>query len=221
MGGVRSRLFGPGQRDSDGASRATRSWRRRGSGLGFRRWGRCGRRGASRGRGREMGGLGTRRKWKLAVRYRAQQESDGAAEQRKEMARRLGQDSCWCFDVAVVGFGRTGSEAFGEGNAGALAIAGAVDVDANRLHGKPVEDSGSDGSVAEVAAPIAELDVRGNGGTSVAVTLVDEVVEGMGSSGLIGTFADLSDPDVINDKELGFGPSLEPLGIGLIGKARV
>ncbi len=155
------------------------------------------------------------------MRYRARQGSDGAPEQRKEMATRLGQDSCCCFEVGLVGFGRSGSEAFGEGGAGVLAIAGAVDVDPDGLHGKPVEDSGSHGGVAEVAAPIAELDVGGNGGTAVAVTLVDEVVQGMSSGGLIGAFAHLSDPDVINDKELWFGPSLEPLGIGLIGEARV
>ncbi len=43
----------------------------------------------------------------------------------------------------------------------------------------------------------------------------------MGGGGLISTLSDLSDPNVINDEELWFGPSLEPLGIGLIGEARV
>lgn len=114
-----------------------------------------------------------------------------------------------------------GSEAFGKGSARALAIAGAVDVDPNRLHGKPVEDGGGDGCVAKVTAPVAELDVRGHSGTCVAVTLVDEVVKGMGSGGLIGTLSDLSDPDVINDEQFGFGPRLEAFRICLIGKASV
>ncbi len=76
----------------------------------------------------------------------------------------------------MVGFGRSGSEALGEGRAGVLAVAGAVDVDPDGLHSEPVEDSGSHGCIAEVAAPIAELDVGGDSGTAVAVPLVDEVV---------------------------------------------
>jgi len=117
--------------------------------------------------------------------------------------------------------GRFGSEAFGKCSAGALAIAWSINVDPDGLHGEPVENGGSDGCVAEIPAPLAELDVRGYGSAAVAVTLVDEVVESVGSGGLVGTLSDLSDPDIVNDEQFWFGPSLETLWIGLVGEASV
>jgi hypothetical protein len=37
-----------------------------------------------------------------------------------------------------------------------LAIARAIDVDPERVHGEPVEDGGGAGSIAEVAPPVAD-----------------------------------------------------------------
>jgi len=45
-----------------------------------------------------------------------------------------------------------------------LAIAGAVDVDADGVHGDAVEDGDGEGGIAEIAAPGGELDVGGEGG---------------------------------------------------------
>lgn len=53
------------------------------------------------------------------------------------------------------------------------------------------------------------------------MTLVDQVIQGMGSSGLIGALSDLADADVVNDEQVWFGPSLEALWVGLVGKASV
>jgi hypothetical protein len=58
-----------------------------------------------------------------------------------------------------------------------LAVARAVDVDVDRVHGEAVEDRGGEGSVAEEAAPVAERDVRGDGGGDAGVPPIDEVVE--------------------------------------------
>jgi len=100
-----------------------------------------------------------------------------------------------------------------------LAVARAVDIDADRVHGEAVEDRGGEGSVAEEAAPVAERDVRGDGGGDAGVPPIDEVVEGMSGGWLIAALLDLAEADVVNDQELGAGPSLEAAGIGAIGEA--
>jgi hypothetical protein len=41
-----------------------------------------------------------------------------------------------------------------------VAVARAIDVDADRGHGEPVEDGRGQGRIAEVLAPLAELDIR-------------------------------------------------------------
>jgi len=69
------------------------------------------------------------------------------------------------------------------------------------------------------AAPVAECDVRGDGGGDAGVPPIDEVVERMRSGRLIAALLDLAEADVVNDQELGAGPSLEAAGIGAIGEA--
>ena len=71
----------------------------------------------------------------------------------------------WALDGGLRGFevGRLGGGIVG-GLAGAeagevLAIAGAVDVEADGGHGEAIEDRGGDGGVTEVLAPRAEFDI--------------------------------------------------------------
>jgi hypothetical protein len=51
------------------------------------------------------------------------------------------------------------------------------DVDADSVHREAVEDRGGQGGVAEVTAPVAERDIRGDRGGNVAMPAVDQVVE--------------------------------------------
>lgn len=102
-----------------------------------------------------------------------------------------------------------------------LAVARTVDVDADRVHGEAVEDRRSEGSVAEEAAPVAERDVRGDGGGDAGVPPIDEVVEGVSRGRLIAALLDLAEADVVNDQEIGASPGLEAAGIGAIGEAGV
>ena len=77
------------------------------------------------------------------------------------------------------------------------------------MHGQAVEDRGGQGGIAEVAAPVAEGDVRGDGGGGVAMTAVDEVVERMRGGRLVVAALDLAEADVVDEQELGAGPALE------------
>lgn len=52
----------------------------------------------------------------------------------------------------------------------------------------PVEDRGGEGGVAEEAAPVAEPDIRGDGGEATPVPSIDEVAQGVSSGRLIATF---------------------------------
>ena len=67
----------------------------------------------------------------------------------------------------------------GAGLCDVLSVAGPVDVDANGVHRETVEDRGGEGGIAEKASPVAESDVGGDRGGDLAVTAVDEVVEGL------------------------------------------
>ena len=102
-----------------------------------------------------------------------------------------------------------------------LAVAGAVDVDADGVHGEPVEDGDGDGGVAEVAPPVAESDVGGDGGGDAAVPAVDEVEEGVGGGGLVVALLDLAEANVVDDEQVGAGPGLEAPGVGVVGEAGV
>lgn len=53
------------------------------------------------------------------------------------------------------------------------------------------------------------------------MTTVDEVEEGVGGGGLVGTFSDLAEADVIDDEQRGASPGLEANGVALIGEAGV
>src|SRR5271170_1373568 len=50
-----------------------------------------------------------------------------------------------------------------------LAVAGAVDVDADGMHGEAVEDAGGDGGVTEVAPPFTQVDIGSDGGGKLSV----------------------------------------------------
>jgi hypothetical protein len=102
-----------------------------------------------------------------------------------------------------------------------LAVARAVDVDADRVHGETVEDRGGEGSVTEKATPVAERDVRGDRSGDTGVSPIDEVVEGVSSGRFIAALLDLAEADVVNDQEIGTSPGLEAAGVGAIGKAGV
>lgn len=117
--------------------------------------------------------------------------------------------------------GRLGTALLGAVPGDLLAIAGAVDVDADGSHGEAVEDGGGDGSVAEVAAPGAQLDVGGDGRRSVGVPAVDEVEERVRRGGLVVALLDLAEADVVDDQEFGCGPPLEAARVGAVGEAGV
>lgn len=89
------------------------------------------------------------------------------------------------------------------------------------MHGEAVEDRGGQGGVAEVAAPVAERDVRGDRGGYVTMTTVDEVVQGMRGGGFVGASLDLPKADIVDDQEGRARPALEAAGVGTVGEAGV
>src|SRR5205814_1246701 len=102
-----------------------------------------------------------------------------------------------------------------------LPVAGPVDVDANGVHGDAVEDGGGERGVAEVAAPVAERDIGGDGGGNAAVPAVDEVVEGVRGSWLVAALLDLAEADVVDDQQRGARPTLEAARVGVVSEAGV
>ena len=86
----------------------------------------------------------------------------------------------------------------GAGLGDVLAPARAGDGDADGVHGKAIADRRGQGGVAEVAAPVAERDVRGDRGGDVAVSTIDEVVQGVRGGGLVGALLDLAEADVVD-----------------------
>src|SRR4249920_3447780 len=102
-----------------------------------------------------------------------------------------------------------------------VAVARAVDVDADRGHGEPVEDGRRQGRVAEVLAPLAELDIGGEGGGRMLVPAVEQVEEHVRGGGFVIAAAQLAKPDVVDDQPFRAGPFAEPGVVGLIGQARI
>jgi len=102
-----------------------------------------------------------------------------------------------------------------------LAVARAIDVDPERVHGEPVEDGGGERGVAEVLAPVAELDVGRHRGRGATVPAIDQVVEGVGGGRLVAVFLDLAKAYVVNDQERRARPALEATSVGAIGEAGV
>jgi hypothetical protein len=102
-----------------------------------------------------------------------------------------------------------------------LSVAGTVDIDPDRVHREAIEDRSGEGGVTEVATPVAEHDVRGDGGGGLAVPPVDEVVEGVGGGWLVAALLDLPEPDVVDDQELRPCPGLESACVGAICEPRV
>ena len=82
-----------------------------------------------------------------------------------------------------------------------LAIARSVDVDADGVHGEPIENGSGDGRVAEVAPPLTQIDIGSDRRREFAVPAIDEVEESMGGGGLVVALAYLSQADVVDDQE--------------------
>jgi hypothetical protein len=101
------------------------------------------------------------------------------------------------------------------------AVARAFDVDADRRHGEAVEDGGGESGVAEVAAPLAELDVGGDRSRGALAAAVEEVEEHVRGGWLVVAPAQLAQPDVVDDEPLGAGPAAQPRGVGAVGEAGV
>src|ERR1019366_7568526 len=78
-----------------------------------------------------------------------------------------------------------------------LAVARSIDVDADGVHGQPIENGGGDGGVAEGAAPLTQVDIGSDRNREPAVPAIDEVEEGMGGGGLIVALAYLAQADVV------------------------
>ena len=126
--------------------------------------------------------------------------------------------------VRVIGPGAGSGRRRALGGAGlgdVLAPTRAGDVDADGVHGEAVEDRGGEGHVAEVAAPVAERDVRGDRGGDVGVPPIEEVVQGVRGGRLVGALLDLAEADVVDDQEFGARPGLEAAGVGAVGEAGV
>ena len=102
-----------------------------------------------------------------------------------------------------------------------VAVARAVDVDADRGHGEPVEDSGGQGRITEVLAPLAELDIRREGGWRVLMTAIKQVEEHVRGGGFVVAAAELTEPDIVNDQPFRTRPFSEPGVVGLIGETRI
>src|ERR1019366_6894978 len=115
----------------------------------------------------------------------------------------------------------------GGGLAGALrgnvlAVARSIDVDADGGHGPPIENGGGGGGgVAEVAAPLTQVDIGSDRSRELAVPAIDEVEEGMGGGGLIVALAYLAQADVVDDQEIGARPGLESSRVGAVGESGV
>ena len=82
-----------------------------------------------------------------------------------------------------------------------LSVARAVDVEADGMHRETIKDSSGKRRITEVLAPVAQGDVGGDGGGSVAMPAVDEIVEGVSSGRFVAAFFDLAEANVIDDEE--------------------
>lgn len=102
-----------------------------------------------------------------------------------------------------------------------LAVAWAVDVDADGVGGEAVEDGGGERGVAEVLAPGGELQVGGDGRRSVHVAAVEQGKEHMGRGRLVAAALELAEADVIDNQELGTAPGAHAPLIGAVGEARI
>ena len=102
-----------------------------------------------------------------------------------------------------------------------LPVARSVDVDADGVHREAVEDCHRDGGVAEVAAPVAEVDVGRDGGRHSPVPAVDEVEQRVRRRGLRVALLHLPESHVVNDEELWARPRLEAPRVRPVGEAGV
>lgn len=75
--------------------------------------------------------------------------------------------------------------------------------------------------VTKVAAPVAELDVAGDGRRELAVTAIDQVEERVGGGRLVVALLHLAEPDVVDDEQLGSDPGPEATLVGVVGEGSV
>jgi len=94
-----------------------------------------------------------------------------------------------------LGVGRVGGRLAGAQAGKVLAVAGAVDVEADGGHGEAVEDGGGDGGVTEVLSPGAELEVGGDGGGAELVPAINQIPEHMGRGRGVAMGGDLAEAD--------------------------
>ena len=99
------------------------------------------------------------------------------------------------------GYGSVLSDALGADLRHLLSIARTIDLDADSMHDQSIEDRRGERGVSEVASPVAQFDVRGDGGRAMGMPAVDEVVEGMGRRGLVIALLELSQADIVDDEE--------------------
>lgn len=102
-----------------------------------------------------------------------------------------------------------------------LAIAGAVDVEADGGHGEVVEDGGGDGGVTEVLALRAEFDVRADRGGPELMPAIDQVPEHVGGGRGVAVGGDLAEADVVEDDEFVASPAAQAGLVGAVGEAGV
>jgi hypothetical protein len=93
-----------------------------------------------------------------------------------------------------------GSLTLGPTGRDVLPIAWPVDVDADRVHGKAIEDRGSQRRITQIAPPIAQCDVGSHGSGDAAMSSVDDVVQRVSGGGLVVALFDLAESDVVNDQ---------------------
>src|SRR5260370_38783451 len=82
-----------------------------------------------------------------------------------------------------------------------LSVAGAVDIDANGVHGKAVEDRRGERGVSQKASPVAEGNIRGDRRGDLAVTAIDEIVERVSGGGAVARLPALTHTDVAGECE--------------------
>lgn len=102
-----------------------------------------------------------------------------------------------------------------------LSVAGAVDIDANGVHGKAVEDRRGERGVSQKASPVAEGNIRGDRRGDLAVTAIDEIVERVSGGRLVAALLDLPQTDVIDDEQGWVCPGLEPSCVRAVGESCV
>lgn len=102
-----------------------------------------------------------------------------------------------------------------------LTVAETVDVDAEGVHGEPVQDGRGERGVAQVVPPGTELDIGTERGRRLLVTPVEQIEQRVGGGGLVGSLFDLPEADIIDDEQPGTAPGSQPPLVAAVGESRV